>query len=419
MNITALAPLRSRNYRLLFASITTSAIGDWLDFVAVLVLVSVVWKQGAFGLAAVAIALAAPQLAAPFVGVLVDRSSLRTVMVGADVARALVTAGMAFASGIWVLVPLLALRSTFAVAFNPARQGMLKHAVPADRLVAGNALVQTTTQVVKMAGPALGGLLLGVLSPSAVIGFNAVTFAVSALVLAGLRIPPRTAGTSGATYLEDLREGVRFVAGSAALRLVIGALGATIFLVFLYDSMLALAVPQMGLTPAYIGYLISAVGLGGALGSAALAQWGGAVRPFVLIGTGQLLAGAMVALMGVGALAPVSPPGVAWLAVAFLIGVSAAGVLIGFPTVVQSVTPDRLVGRTWTAVDAVPTVLQVIAPLAGAAALSLTSVGWLFAFSGAGLVLLSGVTLARQRGVALTADEPSLVPDPQSAVART
>src|SRR5207248_209803 len=62
MNIEALAPLRSRNYRLLFTSIAASAVGDWLDVVAVLVLVTTVWHRGAFGLALVAIVLAAPRL---------------------------------------------------------------------------------------------------------------------------------------------------------------------------------------------------------------------------------------------------------------------------------------------------------------------------------------------------------------------
>ena len=401
MNIEALAPLRSRNYRLLFTSIAASAVGDWLDVVAVLVLVTTVWHRGAFGLALVAIVLAAPRLAAPFVGVLVDRSSPRRVMVGSDVARAVVTAGMVFAPNIWALAGLLAARSVFSVAFTPARQATLKRAVPAERLVSANALVQTMSQAVKLVGPALGGVLLAFLQPAAVIGINAVTFAVSALTLSGLRMSAARPPAVRSTYLEELREGLRFVVGTAVLRLVIGALGATVFLVFLYDAMMALAIPQLGLQPSYIGYLVSAVGLGGVAGSVALAQWGKAIRPFVMVGAGQLGAGAMVAVMGAGVLAPTPPPGVTWLAVAFLIGVAAAGVLIGFPTIVQTVTPDRLVGRTWTAVDAVPTVLQVIAPVIGAAALSVMSVGWLFLFSGTGLVLLSGVTLARQRSVEL------------------
>src|SRR5205814_4004169 len=214
------------------------------------------WHRGAFGLALVAIVLAAPRLAAPFVGVLVDRSSPRRVMVGSDVARAVVTAGMVFAPNIWALAGLLAARSVFSVAFTPARQATLKRAVPAERLVSANALVQTMSQAVKLVGPALGGVLLAFLQPAAVIGINAVTFAVSALTLSGLRMSAARPPAVRSTYLEELREGLRFVVGTAVLRLVIGALGATVFLVFLYDAMMALAIPQLGLQPSYIVYLV-------------------------------------------------------------------------------------------------------------------------------------------------------------------
>jgi hypothetical protein len=96
-----------------------------------------------------------------------------------------------------------------------------------------------------------------------------------------------------------------------------------------------------------------------------------------------------------------------WLGVAALIGGGAAGVLVGFPTVVQSVTPEHLLGRVWTTIGAVPTVLQIVAPVAGAAVLSLTGVGRLFLISGAGLIALAVVTLARQAAV-----RPEVAPEP-------
>jgi MFS family permease len=397
MGLVALNALRSRDFRLLFASTATSTIGDWLDFVAILVLVSVVWHRGAFGLAAVSVAVAVPQLAAPFVGVLVDRAAPRTLMVGADLVRAGVTAAMVVAPSLWVLVVLLAMRSAAATAFGPTAQAVIKRTVPADNLLSANASMQVVVQTLKVTGPAAGGALLAVIAPTTLIGFNALTFLVSALILTGLRVPGRSATSASAGYLAELREGLSFIRRTQALRLLLTALAGTVFLVFLFDSMMALLVPELGLSRSYIGYLVAAVGVGGVAGSAALAQWGAAARPFLLVGTGQLAAGGLVALMGAGAIAAVAAPGAAWLAVALFIGVAAAGVTVGFPTIVQTATPDHLIGRVSTAVGAVPTLLQVLAPATGAVILTATGVGVLFVASGAGLVLLALMTLVRQR----------------------
>jgi MFS family permease len=176
-------------------------------------------------------------------------------------------------------------------------------------------------------------------------------------------------------------------------------MGGTVFLVFLFDSMQALAVPQLGLSTPYIGYIISAFGVGGVVGSLAIAQWASGVRPFVLIALGQLGSGLLVALIGLGATASLRLPGAVWLLVTALMGVAASGVLVGFPTVVQTVTPDHLMGRTWTAMGAVPTALQVLAPAVGAAVVSGIGVGYVFLIAGCGLSAFSLFVVTRQRSI--------------------
>jgi MFS family permease len=392
-------PLRLRPYRVLFLSSLASTLGDWLDFVAVAVLVVAVWHAGPSGLAAVAVAVAVPHVAAPLIGVLVDRWPVRAVLVGTDLGRAALTVAMVFAPGPWALAALLALRSVGAVAFAPTAQRALQRCVPAEGLIPANALLQTMTQGLKVAGPAVGGGLLAVGSPPALIAANAVTFLASAAILAGLRLPPRTQPRPSGGYLAQLREGLSFVGRNPALRLTVVALGATVFLAVLFDSMLPLALPALGLPPAYFGYVVATVGLGGVAGAAALARWGAAVRPFTLIATGQLVTGATVALAGSATLGARPVPGAVLLAAGLVIGAAGAGVLVGFPTVVQRCTPEPLVARAWTAVAFVPAVLQIAAPAAGAAVLAHVDVGWLFTVAGAGLAGLALVTLAGQRRV--------------------
>nr|MBA3475326.1 MFS transporter [Actinomycetota bacterium] len=54
------APLRDRNFRLLFSGQLVSNLGDWLDFLALAVLIAYVWEKGPGSLAALAMVIAVP-----------------------------------------------------------------------------------------------------------------------------------------------------------------------------------------------------------------------------------------------------------------------------------------------------------------------------------------------------------------------
>ena len=54
------APLKLREFRLLFPAQVASNIGDWLDYLALAVLIAYVWEDGPGALAALAVVLAVP-----------------------------------------------------------------------------------------------------------------------------------------------------------------------------------------------------------------------------------------------------------------------------------------------------------------------------------------------------------------------
>ncbi|MEV0259068.1 MFS transporter [Streptomyces sp. NPDC050732] len=97
--------------------------------------------------------------------------------------------------------------SGVAVAFTtPAAQGVVTRLVAPDQLQRANALLRLPTNAVKVAGPVAGGLVVAVSGPAWALGFDALTFAVAALLLLGLRLgAPDTKVGAGA--LADLREG--------------------------------------------------------------------------------------------------------------------------------------------------------------------------------------------------------------------
>src|SRR5437868_14768371 len=131
-------------------------------------------------------------LAAPWVGLFVDRRSRKRVMVACDLVR------MGFLAGIAAVAathgPSLAvfarsvISSIASTAFAPAQGALLPALVRTpEELTAANVVMSTVGSVGMFAGPALGGIVLGLSGPSAVFALTAGTFLWSALCL--LRVP--------------------------------------------------------------------------------------------------------------------------------------------------------------------------------------------------------------------------------------
>ena len=125
-----------------------SNLGDWLDFLALAVLIAYVWEKGPGALAALALVIAVPWIfVAPFAGVLADRWPKRTAMVGADLARAAIVIGFIFAPNLYVLLALVGLKTCFSTLFSPAEQATIRMIVPEELLNAANALSQLVDPV--------------------------------------------------------------------------------------------------------------------------------------------------------------------------------------------------------------------------------------------------------------------------------
>ncbi|MFJ4369565.1 MFS transporter [Streptomyces chartreusis] len=92
-----------------------------------------------------------------------------------------------------------------AVAFTvPANQGAVAQIVPAEHLQQANAVLRLPGNAVKVLGPAVGGVVVAVSGPAWALAWDALTFAVAAVLLLGLRLDAPVTVTSA---LADLREG--------------------------------------------------------------------------------------------------------------------------------------------------------------------------------------------------------------------
>ncbi|MGW5673797.1 MFS transporter [Streptomyces sp. NPDC003860] len=207
--------LKERDLRLLFAAQAATMLGSTMTPIALsfAVLDS---GGGAGGVGLVLGAQIAPLMVFLLVGgVLADRWGRRTTMVGSDLASAavevlvvvlLLTAGLP----VWGFVAFAVALAVTSAFFTPALFGILPQLVSGPRLQQANALRATINSVVRLIGPALGGALVAFVGPVWAIAVDALTYLLSAWLLARLR-PARTAAAParGESFARQLREGWR------------------------------------------------------------------------------------------------------------------------------------------------------------------------------------------------------------------
>lgn len=234
-----------------------------------------------------------------FAGGYVDRTAKRPLLVGADLARALLILTVPAAAWLGTLAMPQLYVVTAAVGaattlFQIADRSFLPALVGPTRLVEGNARLEATESVAEATGPGLAGVLVQALTAPIALIVDALSYVWSALLLSRIRAPeaPPPPADARATVFDDVRTGFR---ACLSHPLIGRALVADAVLYFFGGFFLALymilALGTLGLPPAAAGLVISVGGVGalaGAVIAAPLARLAGAGPAMVLsLGVGQ------------------------------------------------------------------------------------------------------------------------------------
>jgi len=401
--------------RLFWATLISSA-GTWLAFVALALDVydrthSSVWVGALFVTETLPIALLGF-----FFGPLLDRLPRRSLMIGADLFRVVVFIALVFAPSAWAILALAMLAGIAAGLFAPAVYAGLPNLVEERDLAGANGLFQTATSATMIVGPLFGGAIVAVVGPHPAYLFNAASFVLSALLIAGIRpsgLQSVTAASRG--YLRDLLDGAAAVFRSRPLLTVFIAWNvAMVGVAAMNTAEVELVKHDFGAGDLGYGVFMAATGLGVFIGAfSARAVF--ARTPFA---TAYALGFALLAV-GMGLVA-LLPPFALAVAILLIAGTGNGLLLTANAMLVQQGTSDDLRGRSFALIMSANALVLTFSSLGAGVLTDYAGARLVWALAGAAMVLagLVGWLLARPLsparkpgGIAV-----SLEPNPESPI---
>ena len=348
------AVFRNPNLRRVELAWAGSETGKWMYVIGVGVFAYEQGGASAVGIVAL-IRVLSGAIVAPFAAVVSDRFRRERVMLFADISRALVLVGavlaVAFSLPPAVVYALAALVMALSTTFRPAQSALLPSiARTPEELTAANVTMSTIAAIGVFAGPALGGILLGVTNVETLFAITAGTFVLSAMQVARIRAEPPPAREREAAGKRDVvREalvGFTTIASEPRLRLLMGLYSAqTLVAGALGVLIVVLPIQLLHFGNAGVGYLNSAFGIGGLFGASLAVILVARQRLASDFAIGMLLWGAPLILLGV------FPSKAGSLVLFAFVGMGDTLVEVAAPTLLQRVVPDEILGRVFGVVE--------------------------------------------------------------------
>ncbi len=333
-------------YRRLWLARTISQVGDVAQFTTLALLLVALTGSG-LGVSGAVLAEIVPVLLfAPLAGSLVDRLPRVRVMVTADLVRVVLAAVLAVQYDHAAVAYAVAFGlSAGQVFFSPAAQSLLPSVVDDAELVAANSGIWTAAVTAQIAVAPVAALLALNIGFGAAFAVNAVSFAVSAAVLRGLREPSRTTPIKVTSPFAHARDGLRALGQIPLLR----ALAAGQFLAALSAGatsalLVVLAADRLGGGGGF-GWLVAAIGAGAALGPLLLLRRiTDPRRPLFVFGP-YAVRGAVDLVLAVVTTVPLAAGALLFY------GLSTSTGNVTFSSLVQSRVPEDLRGRAFAGFD--------------------------------------------------------------------
>lgn len=360
MKENAVTVWRNRDVRRLQLAFVGSEIGSWAYAMAIMV-----WAYDVGGAALVGTWAGVRSLlgavGAPIGGAIADRWSRRAYMLAVDAICAVLVvftaAAIMLELGMWAVLIPATLSSIVGVTFRPAQAGLLPRLVDNPKqLTSANATAEIIDSTAQWVGPAIAGILLGLVGVVPVVLLQAVGFLWSLLLVSRVASDRKdTAGLEAADPDEDTDEeesflkesvgGFRAILGDRDLTALTGLLAVNGVLAGALMVLLVLVAAEMVGDPNAVGMLSALVGIATFVGGFVILMIAGRVRLGRLMVIGVL--GWCVPLIVLGLV-----PGLLIVFLALtVIGLCDPLINVGFGTIPPRLVPDRLLSRVFAAIE--------------------------------------------------------------------
>lgn len=397
---------RNSTFVRMFVAYSLSMMGQWFDAIAMVILFNYIWQADPMLVSLIPVAYAIPHVVfGQMAGIYSDRWDKLRLMIGSDLAAAVLTVVLIFAPNPrWALF-ILFLRATAEVVNFPAQQALVRHVVHKDLLLKAVSLNGTMNQLSKIVGPFLGASLVAIASPKAALVVNVIAFFISAAILStigkiketgdGIDVENEEARENRVTLFNSWNEGWTIVLKNRLL-------WASLLFNLVGFVATQLVDPQFGVLfrekapdrPELIGWVASAFGLGGLCMILILN------RKDTIKSYGSILGGSVL-LIGISFywLGNFQMGMSGWIPLlgAFVGGVGVGLFTVGTNFLLQKETPKNAVGRVSGIFNSLMSAILIFAPITGGILVKTVGVSEAFRIVGifVGVVGLVGILLQK------------------------
>ena len=346
-------------FRRLWLAQTVSLLGDFVALFAVQVAIVFRMHGGSSDVAGVFIASLVPSIVlGPVAGMFADRWDPRRTMIASDVARGVLVLLLACAATVPQICAISFAVSCFSSFFAPARVITLPLLVPPDLLLAANARMQQSMQMVRIASPAVASALVASFGERICYAADSASFFCSALLLTTLRYAKPASRPAPRAAFRDFVAGFGFLFADPRFSFVAFSMTAGTFAAGCFGALAPVYVRDvLHRGPPLLGMIGMLIGAGTVAGSALLSKYARSRDPRRLIGCGMAAVGASILLIAT------KPVEAAALIGSAGMGLGVAVVVVAAAVMLQGETPLELRGRVSGAAAALTSLAQLAAML--------------------------------------------------------
>ena len=360
------ALLCRRDFGMLWSGGLISETGDWFLLVGLPVWVLQVTGSSLVTATVFLVGLLPGLVVGPLAGVLVDRRDRRRTLVVVSLAQAAFLLPLLAVDGrnrLWIVYLVMAVEAALAQLNDPARNALVPSLVAKADLVGANALIGLNSNLARLVGSPLGGIMVEVAGLPGLVVADAASFLLGAALIALVRSDAGTSRVGGAAPAPDVGhsprpgprragvvrewvDGLRVTLGDRGLRwgLVVNGLAGVAQGIF--TVLFVLFVTRvLGGDGADVGLLRGVQAIGGLLGGVLVVGLAARLQAGRLLGVSLLVFAAIDLAIWNGPLVTTAD----WLYLALFVaaGIPGVGVLTGLTSLVQERTAEAYLGRVF------------------------------------------------------------------------